>query len=179
MVDLKLNRSIYLARRDKFYLLAANHLCEDFLTYPLSRCSEYIDLILKFFIIAKQQALYSMRGKDIDENINVDESNFFKSLELVIEELNASRIILKHNEIIRKKDSFLTRFIGEISFSEPQIDSSKMIVDIIIKHVRVIAFRLTERFEELRKKCFASLTEEQKIRYNMMFDYDENIKEIK
>ena len=175
MVDLKLNRSIYLARRDKFYLLAVNHLCEDFLVYPIDKLCVYISSILNLLKVTKKQAVYSMRGKNID----IDETFFLKSLELLIEELQAAKVIIKHNRIIQEKNSFLNRFVGEIILPESEVEFSKDIVAGIIANIRSVIFRLTDRFEDLRKKCFALLSEEEKMRYNMMFDHDEGIKEFK
>ena len=106
------------------------------------------------------------------------ERDFLSALDLLIEELEASKVILKHNYIVHDKKSFLNRFVGEIVSPEPEEEFSKDIVSMIIQNTRALIFRLTDRFEELRKKCFDSLREEEKMRYNMMFDHSDTIKEL-
>ena len=172
MVDLNINRPVYLAQRDKFYLKAVNNLYEDFFEWPLDERCKKIELIIDLFKATSHQTVCAMRGKGHDET----EIQFLKCLGLVIDALGAAQIMIRHELIVEQDKSFLNQFLNETFYTYcMENEVSGEVAKRIIQSTASLVSILTERFEALRNLNFKNLQDEERMRYNLMFNQEEDL----
>lgn len=170
MVDLSLNRPIYLALRDKFYLRAVNHLYENFEDWSLADRIKRLDLIMTLFTSTKNNALFAMRGMDF----NPDEVNFIKCMEFIIDSFEAAHIMARHESLLDQDRSFLNQILSQsLKTVELEEISARKVVKNIIARIRILVKSLTQRFEVLRKENFEHISDIDRTRYLMMFNREE------
>lgn len=170
MVDVNINRPIYLAQRDKYYLRAVNNLYEDFHSRPLEERFEKIAQIIDLFKETNQQAVNAMRDDTVDEG----EIHFLKCLELIIDALEAAHIMVRHEMIVEQDKSFLNQFLNESFYAycmENEVSSE--VAKRILHSTASLVSIVTEQFEILRNNNFKNLPDEDRIRYNLMFNQED------
>lgn len=169
MVDLSINRPIYLARRDRCYIEAANLLYDDVRSFDIIERCDKLKSIVELFSQTRENALFAMRGYEA----NQEEINFDKCLELVIDSLEAALIMSQHEELLSHDKSFLIQFLGKnLKTLDLDLEAAHEAANNIIDRTRVLVHNLTEQFELLRKESFDDLSEDHKERYSSMFNYE-------
>ncbi|RJP58410.1 MAG: hypothetical protein C4541_08110 [Candidatus Auribacter fodinae] len=170
MVDLSMNRPIYLAQRDKYYLRAVNNLYDDFSAMPAEKRLEKVRLLVALFTKTRENALFAMRG----HSVKPSEEHFDKCLELILDSLEAAHILIRHECLLSYDKSFLKQFLKQSLVAlNRDVESIRESSNNIIERTRVLVRNLTERFETMRKEIFDDLLEDHKERYDSMFNNDD------
>ncbi len=167
MVDLNVNRPVYLAQRDKSYLKAIKCLESDISEYSVEERYKRIDTTMKLFVSTKESALLAIRGLDFYP----DEVNFLKCLDLIIESLESAIIMVRHESLLEQDKSFLNQFLQEsLSSVDDDENSAREISVKIINSTRLLIEKINARFEKLRSEIIVDLSEDHKKRYDLMFN---------
>ena len=161
-----INRPIYLALRDKFYLKAVNSLYEDFLEWSTPECHKKINVIINLFEKTSENAVFALRG----EKKNPHEENFIHCLELIIDYIKAAYSKIGHALLLEEGKSFLHQFLQEnIANVDSEAESAKQGAAHIVDRLRELVVKITDRFETLRNYNFNNLPEENRKRYHRIF----------
>ncbi|MDX9703383.1 MAG: hypothetical protein RBU23_10115 [Candidatus Auribacterota bacterium] len=172
MVDININRPVYLAQRDKYYLKAVNNLYEDFFHWPINDRFDKVAVIIELFKETRHQTVCAMRGSKHDES----EFQFMKCLGLIIDALEAAQIMIRHEIIVEQDKSFLNKFLNESFYAYCMENAvSGEVAKRIIRNTASLVSIVTERFEILRNRNFKNLPDEERIRYNLMFNQEEDL----
>ncbi len=170
MVDLNVNRPVYLAQRDKSYLKAMDCLADNISEYSVEERYRKIDMTIRLFVTTKKSALLAIRGLDFYP----DEVNFLKCLDLIIESLESAIIMVRHESLLEQDKSFLNQFLQEsLSSVDDDENSVREISMQIINSTRFLVEKINSRFEKLRSEIIVDLSDDHKKRYDQMFNGDD------
>lgn len=162
MVNVTMNRAVHLARRDKHYEKALQLLSDDFSAEPLSQRVWRVDNLIANLETAYQEGYFAVRGIDLD----LDEQNFLKVLELVMDSAWAAQAMVQHENLLEEDKSFLNQFLGESLDKITQSEKSyKERAQNILVGIRDLTRSAQRAFEKVREKNLKSLTEDERARY--------------
>ncbi len=164
------NRPVYLARRDKFYIKGIGELKQDFLEIPIEKRENEIRYAIDLFEQIRENTINAMRCENNDPN----EESFLRCIELVIDSLYAVRILIGYENLLQYDKSFLNQFLGEkINNVDQHEHSAKEVARYIMSWTQSLVSKITKRFEKLKKDNFNSLSDDDKIRYQLMLNREE------
>jgi len=165
-----INRPVYLARRDKFYLKALERLDMDLFDLPAEQRHTELERTIELFNEIKENSVNAMRRAEHDPK----EDNFLRCIELVIDSFEAVKILSGYETLLAHDKSFINQFLGEnINNVDEHEHSAQEVAKYIIKWTQSLLAKVTGRFEKLKKDNFNFLSDEDKIRYQLMLTRNE------
>ncbi len=162
MTDVSMNRPVHLARRDQFYEKALELLGEGSFSEPLSERVWRVEKLINNLKSAYKEGLYAQRGIEC----GVNERNFLKVLELILDSAKAVQAMVSHENLLEEDKSFLNQFLGQ-SLDEINEDENtyRKRAEDILKGVQGLTRTVHSAFEKVRKENLKSLSKECQQRY--------------
>jgi len=162
MTDVSMNRPVHLARRDGYYEKALHLLEGESFNEPLSERVWRVEKLIFNLNSAYKEGLYAKRGIQCE----VEEENFLKVLQLVLDSAKAVQAMVRHENLLEEDKSFLNQVLGE-SFGKISEDEKTYRVRAhdILKGIQELTRSAQSAFEKVRKQNFKKLTKEYRERY--------------
>lgn len=162
MTDVSMNRPVHLARRDRFYERALVLLAEESFEEPLSERVWRVEKLIFHLQSAYKEGIYAKRGIECVLN----EVNFLKVLELVLDSAKAVQAMVSHENLLEEDKSFLHQFLGEslAKINEDENTYRKRAKD-ILKGIQDLTKTAQKSFEKIKKENLKELSEEGQQRY--------------
>lgn len=162
MVQVTMNRAVHLARRDKHYEKALGLIAGNVNDEPLSQRVWRVENLIQNLETAYHEAFYALRGYEGD----VDEQNFLKVLELVLDSAWAAQAMVRHENLLEEDKSFLNQFLGESIDKITQAERTyKERAQDILLGIQELTLTAKPAFDKVRQKNIQSLTDEERARY--------------